>query len=67
MGALEAVGHRVMFCGPDDARSDVVARGLDFTSTGEDVRAALDAVIGGEPVSEEQRPSIGCNIKWKES
>jgi hypothetical protein len=35
--------------------------------TGEDVRAALDAVLAGEPVSEEQRPSLGCNIKWKES
>ena len=34
--------------------------------TGEDLRAALDAVLAGRPVPEEQRPSIGCNIKWKE-
>lgn len=27
----------------------------------------LDAVLTGEPVVEEQRPSLGCNIKWKES
>ena len=33
--------------------------------TGEDLRAALDAALAGLPVSEEQRPSIGCNIKWK--
>ena len=33
--------------------------------TGEDLRAALDAVLDGRPVSEEQRASIGCNIKWK--
>lgn len=39
----------------------------DVPVTGEDVRAALDAVLAGEPVAEEQRPSLGCNIKWKES
>jgi peroxiredoxin len=33
--------------------------------TGEDLRAAADALLAGEPVSEEQRPSVGCNIKWK--
>jgi peroxiredoxin len=33
--------------------------------TGEDLRAAMDAVIAGRPVTENQRPSIGCNIKWK--
>ncbi len=33
--------------------------------TGEDLRAALDAVLDGRPVSEEQTASIGCNIKWK--
>ena len=31
---------------------------------GKDVRDALDAILAGEPVSREQRPSIGCNIKW---
>jgi len=34
--------------------------------TGKDLRAACDAVLEGKPVPEEQRPSIGCNIKWKE-
>lgn len=33
--------------------------------TGRDVRAAIDAVLSGEPVPEQQRPSVGCNIKWK--
>ncbi len=35
--------------------------------TGADLRKALDAVLAGRPVSEEQTPSLGCNIKWKES
>lgn len=34
-------------------------------ATGKDLSAALDAVIAGEKVSEVQKPSIGCNIKWK--
>ena len=33
--------------------------------TGEDVRRAVDAVLGGRPVAADQRPSLGCNIKWK--
>ncbi len=33
--------------------------------TGSDLRAACDAVLSGAPVSAEQKPSIGCNIKWK--
>jgi peroxiredoxin len=33
--------------------------------TGKDLRAALDAVLAGAPVPDPQKPSIGCNIKWK--
>jgi peroxiredoxin len=33
--------------------------------TGADLRAALDAVLAGKPVPAEQKPSIGCNIKWR--
>ena len=33
--------------------------------TGEDLRRALDCVLAGQPVDQEQKPSIGCNIKWK--
>jgi peroxiredoxin len=33
--------------------------------TGKDLRAALDAVLAGKPAPANQKPSIGCNIKWK--
>jgi peroxiredoxin len=33
--------------------------------TGEDLRAAIDAALAGKPPLADQRPSIGCNIKWK--
>ena len=33
--------------------------------TGKDIRDAMDAILKNEPVSEVQKPSIGCNIKWK--
>ena len=33
--------------------------------TGQDLRAAIDQVLAGKPVPRDQRPSIGCNIKWK--
>jgi hypothetical protein len=33
--------------------------------SGKDIRAALDSILAGKPVSEDQKPSIGCNIKWK--
>ena len=33
--------------------------------TGADLRAPLDAVLAGKPVNPKQKPSIGCNIKWK--
>jgi len=34
--------------------------------TGRDLRAALDAVLAGRPAPAEQKPSLGCNIKWRE-
>jgi peroxiredoxin len=64
-------------CTPDfflyDGRRKLVYRGqLDDSRpesgipvTGRDLRAALDAVIAGNPVSPEQRASLGCNIKWR--
>ena len=33
--------------------------------TGADLRAALDAVLAGRPAAADQRPSMGCNIKWR--
>ncbi len=44
----------------DDSRP---SNGLPVT--GKDLRAAIDAILAGKPVSTEQRPSIGCNIKWR--
>ena len=64
-------------CTPDfflfDAQRRLVYRGQfddsrpgnDLPVTGSDVRAAVDAVLSGNPVPAEQRPSIGCNIKWR--
>jgi peroxiredoxin len=37
----------------------------DIPVTGADLRAAIEAVLNGEPVDGQQHPSIGCNIKWK--
>jgi peroxiredoxin len=44
---------------------DASRPGNGIPATGKDLRAALDAVLAGENVSEIQAPSIGCNIKWK--
>jgi peroxiredoxin len=33
--------------------------------TGADLRSALDALIDGRPVNPDQKPSVGCNIKWR--
>lgn len=64
-------------CTPDfflfDAEQRLVYRGqLDDSRpsngkpvTGADLRAAIDAVLAGRTVSAEQRPSLGCNIKWR--
>lgn len=65
-------------CTPDfflfDADNKLVYRGqldssrpkTDIPVTGEDLRAAIDAVLAGNPPAEKQIPSLGCNIKWKE-
>ncbi len=44
----------------DDSRP-----GNDVPVTGADLRAALDALIESRPPLSEQKPSMGCNIKWK--
>ena len=44
----------------DDSRP-----GNSVPVTGRDLRLALDAVLTGLPVSSVQKPSLGCNIKWK--
>lgn len=40
--------------------------GNDIPVTGKDLRKAIDQVINGENVPDDQMPSIGCNIKWKQ-
>ena len=64
-------------CTPDfflfDSQQRLVYRGqldssrpkMEIPVTGSDLRAALDCVLNGQPLATEQRPSIGCNIKWK--
>ena len=37
----------------------------DLPVTGKDLREAVEAVLAGRPVPEDQKPSLGCNIKWK--
>ena len=37
----------------------------DVPLTGADLRAALDNLLAGLPISPRQTPSMGCNIKWK--
>jgi thiol-disulfide isomerase/thioredoxin len=37
------------------------------TPTGADLRAACDALLGGKEIPSEQKPSIGCGIKWKKA
>jgi peroxiredoxin len=44
----------------DDSRP-----GNDRPVTGADLRTAADAVLAGKPVAADQKPSIGCNIKWQ--
>ena len=44
----------------DDSRP-----GNDVPVTGHDLRKAIDSLIKGEEIDKNQKPSIGCNIKWK--
>lgn len=64
-------------CTPDfflfDANYQLIYRGqLDDSRpgnnipvTGQDLREAIDNILAGKPINSEQKPSIGCNIKWK--
>ncbi|MET0489967.1 MAG: thioredoxin family protein [Acidimicrobiales bacterium] len=40
-------------------------RGNGLPATGADLKAAVEALLDGDDVSEDQAPSIGCNIKWR--
>lgn len=53
--------HKLVYRGQmDSSRPD-----SGIPVTGKDLRAALDAVLAGQPVPADQKPSIGCNIKWR--
>ena len=39
--------------------------GNEVPVTGVDLRAAADALLAGQTISDEQQPSMGCNIKWR--
>src|ERR1035438_7251905 len=55
------IDQRLLYRGQfDDSRP-----GNGIAVTGKDLRAALDALLAGKPVSPNQKASIGCNIKWK--
>ncbi|MCA8998424.1 MAG: thioredoxin family protein [Planctomycetaceae bacterium] len=55
------VEHKLVYRGQfDDSRPQ-----SGVPATGEDLRRAVDAVLSGQPVTDHQKPSIGCNIKWK--
>jgi peroxiredoxin len=59
---LYDAGRRLVYRGQlDDSRP-----GNGVPVTGRDLRAAIDAVLGGRPVPADQRPSIGCGIKWRD-
>jgi peroxiredoxin len=38
----------------------------DIPVTGRDLRNAVDLMLSGQPIPADQRPSVGCNIKWKQ-
>lgn len=53
--------HRLVYRGQyDDSRPKTTV-----PVTGHDLRAACDALLAGQPIVADQKPSIGCNIKWK--
>lgn len=53
--------HRLVYRGQfDDSRP-----GNQISVTGADLRKAIDDLLAGKQVTPEQRPSVGCNIKWK--
>ena len=54
-------GHKLVYRG----RYDVSRPDSGTPVTGADLKAALDSIVAGSPVSSDQKNSIGCNIKWK--
>lgn len=58
---------RLVYCGQlDTSRPRRGEFGNDLAVTGNDLRAAMDAVVAGKKPVREQQRSMGCNIKWKQ-
>jgi len=53
--------RRLVYRGQFDASRP----GKEEPVTGKDIRQAIDALLAGQPVSQDQRPAFGCSIKWK--
>ncbi len=53
--------HKLVYRGQMDGSRP----GNNQPVTGKDLRDALDAVLAGRPATKDQRPSMGCNIKWR--
>ncbi len=54
-------GRRLVYRGQMDGSRP----GNDVPVTGADLRAAIDALLAGKTVNADQKPSMGCNIKWR--
>ncbi|HKJ67326.1 MAG TPA: thioredoxin family protein [bacterium] len=53
--------HRLYYRGQfDDSRPKT-----DVPVTGEDLDSAAESLLAGNPIPQQQKPSVGCNIKWK--
>ena len=53
--------HRLVYRGQYDSARP----GKETPVNGADLGAAVDALLAGEPIPQEQRPSVGCGIKWR--
>jgi hypothetical protein len=56
-----AAGHRLVYRGQFDASRPSNGLACD----GRDLRAAISALLAGGPITSDQQPAIGCNIKWR--
>ena len=63
--------HKLVYRGRfDETRPKRIESGVydskEHPATGDELTAAVEAVVGGKPVDEKQLPAMGCNIKWRD-
>lgn len=59
-------GRKLAYHGQfDDSRPRRSSNPITGPATGKDLRVAIDALLEGQPVSPDQKPGVGCNIKWR--